>query len=128
MNRDGRLNIKKGTKKLITNQFIGELIHPKSFDIRKNKIIVTDNNHIIKYDIIKQKVEYKIKNNKKFTIIKLASREKRILIYELLLFANFKLKETKNKIQEWNNLDCYHAIFNENQFNIKEEMRNLNEI
>lgn len=128
MNSDGRLNIKKGTKKLRTNQFIGELIHPKSFDIRKNKIIVTDNNHIIKYDITKQKVEYKIKNNKKFTIIKLAGREKRILIYELLLFANFKLKESKNKIQEWNNLDCYHAIFNENQFNIKEEMRDLNEI
>ena len=126
--REGRLNIKKGTKKLRTNQFIGELIHPKSFAIKKNTIVVIDNNHVIKYDLVTRKLDYRIKNNNKSTVVKLACREKRIMIYELLLFANHKLVESRDFIQDWNDLDCYHAIFKENKFNIREEMRNLNEI
>lgn len=127
-NNVGRLNIKIGTNRVSSNQFIGEIIKPKLFDIKNNMIIIKDNNHIIKYDIIKKKLIYKIKNGNMYTDVILAIKERRVLIYEILIFANSKLNDSTELVQNWNDSDCYHAKFNNKQFDIKEEMRNCNEI
>lgn len=128
MNNIGRLNSKIGTDRVGSNQFIGVIIKPKSFDIKKNMIIIKDNNHLIKYDINKKKLIYKIKNGKVYTNVILAIKERKILIYEILLFANHKLNQSTELVQDWNNLDCYSATFSNEQFDIKEEMRKQNEI